>query len=421
MRILWIVNTIFPAPSNVLGFDGPVIGGWMYGMAGRIATTEGCELAVATVYKGSELKMLKIDNIDYYLLPCKDNVKYDYRLENYWEIVCNQFKPDIVHIHGTEFAHGLACLRRFSDLKYVVSIQGLVSICAKYYLGGLSIWDVVQNITFRDIIRNNNLFQARREFKKRGKLEIEYLIRSKHVIGRTKWDFVFSRKDNLGMEYHFCNESLRNSFYTAEKWDINKKRDFSIFCSQCTYPIKGVHQVLKAVALLKKDFPEIKLKIAGGNIIRRDTILDKIKISGYGKYLNGLIKELDISEFVEFTGELSENEMIKCYQEAHLFICSSIIENSPNSLGEAQLIGVPSIASFVGGVPDMIEDGKSGMMYRFEDFEILANQIRTIFCDSGKAQYLSFNGILSAKMRHDQELNLKKTLEIYDHIYAAQL
>ena len=63
MKILWITNTIFPAPSRALGIPEPVLGGWMYGLANRIASTESIQLAVATTYKGNELKTFNIDGI----------------------------------------------------------------------------------------------------------------------------------------------------------------------------------------------------------------------------------------------------------------------------------------------------------------------------------------------------------------------
>ena len=69
MKILWITNTIFPEPSKALGVSEPVGGGWMYGLANKIATTENIQLAVAATYTGSELKIFHIDGVTYYLLP----------------------------------------------------------------------------------------------------------------------------------------------------------------------------------------------------------------------------------------------------------------------------------------------------------------------------------------------------------------
>ncbi len=128
MKLLWIVNTIFPAPSKAIGQKIPVAGGWMYGLASQISNCDGIELAVATTYAGSSLKKMKINGIQYYLLPTHNSTKYDSNLESYWVGITEHFRPDIIHIHGTEFAHGLACMRKMPYLNYVISIQGLVSI-----------------------------------------------------------------------------------------------------------------------------------------------------------------------------------------------------------------------------------------------------------------------------------------------------
>lgn len=150
MKILWIVNTIFPAPSIAMGLNPPVVGGWMYGLAAQLSATESISLAVVTTYSGKELKKLELDNIDYYLLPCKDQTKYDKSLEDKWEKVCIEFVPDVIHIHGTEYAHGMACMKKLPNLKYVVSIQGLVGVIERYYYAGISQNDFLKNITFRE-------------------------------------------------------------------------------------------------------------------------------------------------------------------------------------------------------------------------------------------------------------------------------
>jgi len=242
-----------------LGLSVPVVGGWMYGLAAQIAALPEIRLAVATIYLGKEVKTYDIDGIYYYLLPVKSRTTYQKELEPLWHKVCGEFKPDIVHIHGTEFSHGLACMRACSDLNYIISVQGLVSIISKYYFAGISLKEILGHVTFRDLIRGDTIFQVKRKFKKRGMLEKECIQRTRHVIGRTSWDYSHVNVINSAVNYHFCNESLRDGFYTAHKWDISQKADWTIFCSQAGYPIKGLHQVLEAVALLKKDFPKLQV------------------------------------------------------------------------------------------------------------------------------------------------------------------
>ncbi len=256
-------------------------------------------------------------------------------------------------------------------------------------------------------------FEGKRNFIKRGVFEKEYIQRTKHVIGRTGWDYAHTKALNPSVSYHFCNETLRDSFYTSPKWNSTCKTDYTIFISQAGCPIKGLHQVLKAVALLKQDFPHIKVRVAGHSIINTATLIDKIKLSGYGAYIRKLIKQLNLHDQVQFTGLLAEDKMIAEYLNAHLFICPSSIENSPNSLGEAQLLGVPTIASYVGGVPDMIDHGETGLLYRFEEVEMLTEHIRRIFTDTTLAMNLSENGIKAAKKRHHQRENLNRMIEIY--------
>ncbi len=416
MKILWITNTIFPAPSKSLGIPAPVVGGWMYGLANQIATTENIKLAIATTYNGNEFKTFEIDGVFYYLLPCRTPWNYSKNLETYWQKLCADFKPDVVHIHGTEYAHGLACMRVCPSLNYVVSIQGLVGVIARYYFAGLSLSELFKSITLRDMIRFDTLFQAKNKFIKRGGLEQEYIQRTQHVIGRTNWDYAHTKTINPTVNYHYCNETLRDGFYTSPKWSIANKTDYTIFLSQASYPIKGLHQVLKAIALLTKDFPDIKIRVAGQNITQTTTLMNKIKLSGYGAYIKKLINQLKVHDQVQFIGSLTEEQMIVEYLKAHLFICPSSIENSPNSLGEAQLLGVPVIASYVGGIPDMVTHGETGLLYRFEEVEMLAEHIRSLFTNTSLAQNLSTNGISAAEQRHHQTTNLQQMIKTYRSI-----
>ena len=74
------------------------------------------------------------------------------------------------------------------------------------------------------------------------------------------------------------------------------------------------------------------------------------------------------------------------------------------------------IASYVGGVPDMVTGGVSGLLYRFEEVEMLAESIRRVFTDDRLALRLSADGIEAAGKRHDRKANLEKTLQIYREI-----
>ena len=200
----------------------------------------------------------------------------------------------------------------------------------------------------------------------RGYLEIEQIKKSNHIIGRTAWDKSHALAINPAINYHKCNETLRDIFYQGN-WSIDTCEKYSIFISQAYYPIKGLHQLLKALPFILQKFPKTKIYIAGIDFITNRGW----KINGYGNYINKIIKLNKLENHIIFTGVLNETQMFKRYLDSHVFVCPSSIENSPNSIGEAQILGVPCVASYVGGNSDMITDKKSGLLYRFEEVEML--------------------------------------------------
>ena len=137
MRVLWITNIIFPAIAEKMNLPKVVFGGWMYSSAQRLIQQDAnVNLAVATVYSGTTFVEQTIDGVCYFLLPSKDvaTVRSSRSLEPYWKRVVETFRPDLVHLHGTEYPHGLAFLRACPSVPAVASIQGLVSCYAQYYL-----------------------------------------------------------------------------------------------------------------------------------------------------------------------------------------------------------------------------------------------------------------------------------------------
>ena len=407
--MLWITNIMLPPVCEALNLSVSVGGGWMYSSLKELQKEEGLEFAVATVYPGREFVMREIGGTRYYLLPLrgKTNMKYQSSLEAYWKRLQQEFLPDVVHIHGTEFAHGLAYIRACGTEGVVVSIQGLVSVIARYYLAGISRKEVLRNLTFRDIVKRDNLLQQQRKFYKRGIIEQEYIRSVRHVIGRTSWDKAHVWAINPDVHYHFCNETLREEFY-KHSWRYEDCEKHSIFVSQAGYPIKGLHQVLRVLPIVMKRYPDTKLYIAGNSMITYGWR----RLTGYGLYIRRLIKKYHLENVVVFTGKLTEKEMCARYLMSNLFVCPSSIENSPNSLGEAQLLGVPCIASYVGGVPDMMK-GYEECMYRFEELEMLAQKICDVFFGGYNAKDYNRNGIVE---RYDPRRNVQSVVGVYQVI-----
>lgn len=415
MRIFWITNIQFPYTSQKLGIKPEVGGGWMYSLASELVKEEGIILAIATTYNGSKLLKFQDSGIQYYLLPReRPNTHYDKSLEDHWTNVLKEYNPDIVHIHGTEYAHGLACINACPEQRYVVSIQGLISIIKDFSHSGINFWRLLRHTTLNDIKQGDTIIQAGRKLGKRGEFEIEYIRRCEHIMGRTSWDFSHTMALNYKLKYHFCNEVLRNCFYDSPRWNIDHKQSHSIFVSKAYLPRHGLQEILRALVIVKDFYPDVQLKIAGMDVTGGNRWVQRI--STYGAYIRALLKELKLADHVNFLGSLSEEKMVAELRSSHVFVSSSAIDNSPNSLGEAQMIGIPCIASFVGGVPDMVRDGESGLLYVFDDHVMLAFKIISIFNDNTLALKLSKNGREAAMTRHNRNEIRSRILHIYSTI-----
>ncbi|MDC6366865.1 MULTISPECIES: glycosyltransferase family 4 protein [Flavobacteriaceae] len=420
MNILWVTNSILPDLAEALNIKHRPFEGWLINLLQRLSQKD-INLTVVTAQKKMGYHHHKRNGVNYFVLETiKNKAEYDSTLENQWKKVMKLSQPDLVHIHGSENAHGLALINTFPNHKYVLSIQGLILVYSRYYRAGLTSSEIYKNLTIRNILKRDSIISEEKWFRKRGNtIEKLYFEKAGNFIGRTSWDKAHTVHMSNGGNYFHCDEMLRNSFYETSPWEYQKCKPFSIFISQGNYPIKGMHQVLKAVALLKNDFPKIKLSFAGRDILMtNDSFKNRIKQKNYGKYLSNLVKKLDLSDNIEYLGMLNEEKMINAYKAANIFICPSSIENSPNSLAEAQILGVPCISSYVGGVPDMVEHNKTGLLYRFEEVEQLAEHIRTLFVNTNLAIEIGSNGKKKAVERHDKETIVNQTMNIYQSIIS---
>ena len=414
MKVLWITNILFPEASAVLTGNKELksSGGWMLGAAKGLIEQGDIDLYVATVSPYVKtLTRLKGANITYFLIPFgKGNLRENKEYNTYWQKINSEVSPDIVHIHGTEYSHGYAYMQACGCENVVVSIQGLKSAYCDYYYHGVTKSDIYKTITLRDLLRGS-IIHDQQSFKRSAKYEIEMLKSAKHIIGRTSWDKERTWAINPNANYHFCNETLREEFYDGSVWDYKKSNKHTIFLSQAGYPIKGLHQVLRAMPIILKHYPDAVIRVAGSDITRTERIRDYMHYTGYGKFINKLINKLNLRGKVIFTGNLNAAEMKSEYLSANVFICPSSIENSPNSLGEAQILGVPCIASYAGGIPDMMI-GCEQNLYRFEEVEMLAYKVCEVFEREDKQH----NMISTALKRHDQKVNSERLLTIYNEI-----
>lgn len=422
MKILWLTNIPLPEASFLMNEKPFPFGGWLVNASNDLSENDEINLHIAFPFKGiSGFKQMEGEKINYYAFSPIDTSQTSASNQVNLDKIIKKVNPDLVHIFGTEYAHSLAMANLCNNIgiKTIVSIQGLTSIYSRHFMANLPI-KIQKRFTIRDLIKRDNLIVQQKKFEKRGELEIETIKRTKHVIGRTTWDKACTAQINSGATYHFCNETLREEFY-KHMWEIDQCERLSIFTSQASYPIKGIHFVIEAMPLILEKYPKAKLYIAGHDITKADTIKQKIKLSSYAKYISDLIKEYKLGGSVIFTGLLDEKKMCQRYLKSNVFVCPSSIENSPNSLGEAMILGVPCVASDVGGVSDMLKHKDEGFVYQTDAPYMLAHYVCEIFENEDLALKFSKNAREHASKTHDKNENTRRLIEIYRDVLEKKV
>ena len=415
MKILWVEEPLLPQVAQLTGEKPSFAGGWLVSVCNDLLSMPENELVVCyrSVRGFHRCSGGRLTGWSF----VQDPLQYSKELEQRFYALLQEEQPDVIHIWGTEFPSSLAMLNAAERLNMldhtVVSVQGLISFIAQHYTAGLP-RRVVNGYTFRDLIRRDNIRWQQKKFAKRGEFEVAALRKARHVVGRTHWDSGCLHQINPDAEYHRIGETLRPEFY-EETWQLDFCRRNSIFVSQGNYPIKGFHMALEGLAILKRDYPDVKL-ITTGEDPRVKGWQPKLRRSSYARYLANRIRDLGLDEQVCFLGSLSAEQMREQYLRAHVALNPSSIENSSNAIGEAQSLGVPVVASYVGGTPDQVDGLSDGLLYPFDEPYMLADAVHEIFRCDEFALRLSEYAQESASHRHHRVINLRALLNLYERL-----
>lgn len=410
MKVLWLINITLPFISKYYNESITNSGGWLVNLSKQVPNEN--ELVIC--YPSKVERVETVDKVKCYgVVVGVDETKIQSMVDVFKRILANEM-PNVIHVWGTEHLHSYAMVqaaKRCQMIEHlVVSIQGLVSIYEKHYMASLP-WYAQIKASVRDIIRRDTLITQQKNMKERGRFEQLILKEVHHVIGRTSWDKTCAKLANETVKYHFNNEILRDSFY-ENVWKFENCDRYSIFISQAQYPIKGFHNVIEAISLLKDKYPKLKVCVAGV----RSPIVNNRKPMAYTVYLTDLAKKLGVLDRIKYIGSLSEEEMCKQFLKANVFVSASAIENSPNSVGEAMLLGVPTIASYVGGTKDLLTEGVDGYLYQYDAPYMLAGYIDSIFSDVSLIKKFSVNARAHAMDTHSRVKNYQQLMNIYKSV-----
>lgn len=346
---------------------------WVYNLAPELAKDiENIDLHILTltphiyrdthfVWKGIDLWLMKsglpfinkgypkIFRLDIFTNYCFERKRLIKKIE--------ELNPDIVHIHGSEYAY-VTLIGKYKK-KAVLSIQGVYSDIFKTskHLG-----DIVQS-----------------------KIEIKSIRNGIYFGVRTLYDAGFVQQFNNKAILLTMDEAISLNYFN-QTWQLNN--DISVLFVGYVIRRKGLHVLISALSEIKKTRPRILLKVIGGS--------DK----GYKIELNKLIRKYNLQQNVFFLGTKNSTFIAEELAKTTIFVLPSFFENSSNSLAEAMVVGTPLIASDVGGVSSMVEDGQNGLLFEAGNEQDLAEKMLNLLDDNELMLKLSKNARERARKRH---------------------
>ena len=417
MRVLWFAPTSSQYDKGSHFYYG---GGWIESLEQAFRDHSGAELGISFFHDKDYLKR-KSENVTYYPIQRikKGNINklvYNWSckiesgeyVKKFIEVI-KDFQPDLIQVFGTE--NSFAEIQQYTKIPVVIHLQGLLNPCNNaYYPPGINRYTILTHAPFfKNHILGNSLLFDKKRFEKRAEKELEYFKNSKYLTGRTCWDKKISSVLAPQATYFHVDEILRPSFYEATPWKARQNNRLLIVSTISSTLYKGLDLILKTAFLLKKNLDiDFDWHIVG--LHEQDKLVRFFERS-FKKYF----KDCNVS----FLGVYSEHDLIKLLHTADIFIHPSYIDNSPNSLCEAQMLGMPVISCNVGGTSTLIENNQNGILVPANGVYELAHSIISLANDKKKSTQLGAYARITAMERHNRTKTVNALMNVYQTIYKG--
>ena len=398
MKVLWITNILFAHHHEMMGIKGKATGGtWLYAAYEESLKDKKLELHIVTSSSSvSHTKKSESDGNTFYIIPGggarEINIDSAGNIQKVKTLI-DSIRPDVAVLWGTESHLAYLFAISLKEIPTVVYMQGVIKSIYDHYYDGMP--PKYHNATFRDILDSINPHSSINEFKKQADLERVILESSDAVIVENDWCEDICRNVNPELKIFRNKLPIRDVFF-QNNWSVDKMKPHSIFTNAGGYPIKGHHILLKALGIVKKQYPDFTCYIPGEKLSTYNSLKRR---TGYIKLLEDLIVEGNLQDNIVYTGFLSSEEMIEHLCTCNAYVMPSVMENHSSSLIEAMVVGAPCISSLVGGVADLVVHGKNAFIYNSTDAENLAGYIIRIFSDTELAIKLGLNAELIKESR----------------------
>lgn len=414
MKVLWFANT--PCGSVRRSVAGTTFGSWLVSLEDELKKRPGIELNVAFL-SPSENEPFVWDGVRYWPVydPLPSNPVLRVlsrrrpqslvdaaRLRRFEEIV-RSCGPDIIHVHGTEESFGLIG-GAVSDIPVVFSIQGLLGPISEKYFAGIPSETAFKADTLQERLRAVGIRDDWKRLLFRAERERRYLTAARYVLGRTSWDSSCTLSYSPSRQYFTVNELLRGEFRENLWKGGSTDRRLRLVTTVSCGLYKGYETLLRIAASLVSAGADFEWNVIG-------SIPDKLKT--LSETVAGVRSE-DLP--IVFHGLCDASGMCEVMASCDVFVQVSHIENSPNSLCEAMMLGMPVIASAVGGTSSLLDDGVEGLLY---DDGCVPDAVRAVLelgSDPERTRGMGAAARKRALARHDGDRVVGELLSAYEKI-----
>jgi len=421
MRILWFTNTPSLATEKLTGQVG-VGGGWVDSLEEKFAADPTIQLALAFRWKVPAVQSFPSDHSDtrYYLLHEYPQGKWSRlwwrhtariepprELADFMEVI-RDFKLDMIHIFGTE--QGFGRVATATTLPVVVWIQGNLTVYTRKYFSGISKWDSIRYSRLIDLLKGNSYWQEYLQALKIARREREIFLTARHFIGRTDWDRRLTKVLAPQATYHHCDDMIRPAFHQME-WESHTERGKFILLSTIRENLyKGLETILESAVLLKGILgPNFEWGVAG---IAPQSQLARIVRKQLG---------LRFEDYqVNLLGNLTPDGLTRKLLAVDIFVHPSHIDNAPNSVQEAMLLGIPVVSTNSGGTGSLLKDNQEGLLVQDGDPWALAGAILELIRDPERAAALGRQARKRGLVRNNPDVIYQDLIRIYQHLLEAK-
>ena len=413
MKVLWFSNVILT--SGVTKATGT----WLHSMASALVE-RGVELFNIT--QNSAVKAIEqkdTESIKQYVLPVyalRNGLPSKRHISEICSIV-EAIKPDVIHIWGIEGYWGLLSARGFINGNVLLEIQGIKETCARVFYGGLPFAEKVRTIGIRELLRPSlSLMSLRREFVKWSKYEREMLGGHQHISTHSDWVRAWiSQYTQPDCQIHHTQRIVRKEFLNSEIWHKpDNPADAPVIFTMSSGPdaYKGIHDAIRALGMLRKDYPNVQLRIAGNFGIDKPIY----RKPGYTKYLQALIKKENVERNVVFLGALNASQIIEQIHQSNVMLQTSYVESYSLAVSEAMMAGVPLVVSYAGAMPELAQDRAAALFYTPSDFFSCAYRLKMIIGSDDLANALSKTARSIAERRNVASILGDLQISIYNDV-----